>query len=115
MKTIITHKNLTSFLDRLSAEPEFQIGSRVPYSNNKWYRKIVRLEFPLGELAKDWLTNLALVGPHRQYKIDPLTGDEQFDAQGLEGKVTVEKELFSALINLRDILPANRGRIVMEN
>lgn len=116
MKTIITHKNLQPYLDRLLAEPEFQPGNKTRYDASKWYRKTVRLEFPLGELVKDWLTTLALNGGKvRQTQTEPLTGNEGFSAQGLEGKAVVEKELFSALMNLRDILPENRGRIVMES
>ena len=42
----------------------------------------------------------------------PLDGKEDFLAQGLEGKVRVQKPLFSALMNLRDSLPKRRGRIV---
>ena len=108
----ITHKTLNTWLDRIEQEPEFQIGSKAKYNPGAWYRQKVTLEFPVGELCKDWLSKIALIGVQSPC-ITSLTGKEGFDAQGLEGKVTVEKDLFSALMNMRDILPANRGRILL--
>lgn len=115
-QVIITHKNIGLFLARLEREPEFKIGPNTyKPTGDEWYRQRVRLEFPTGEVAKDGLTTMALVGLRGEYKAEALTGHEGFDAQGLEGKVVIEKELFSALMNLRDILPERRGRIVLKN
>ncbi len=108
---VITHKNMGPFLDAIAREPEFQPGSRHTYDASKWYRRPVWLEFPLGELAKDTLTTMALVGRERPDPL-PLTGEEGFNAQGLEGKVRIQRDLFTALLKLRDILPPFRGRIV---
>lgn len=109
---IITHKNMGSHLKRLEKEPCLQPGSTVSEPPDAWFRKKVILEFPLGELAHDGLTTLALVGRERPDPVD-LTGKEGFDAQGLEGKVQIETDLFCALMKLRDILPPYRGRIVV--
>ena len=112
--TIITHSNMRPYLDRISESPEFQIRSTYKPTGDEWYRQKVTLEFPLGEAAKDWLTSMALgVLPGRNYTIRPITGKEGFAAQGMEGKVGVEKELFAALMNLRDLLPEHRGRILL--
>jgi len=111
MATIITHKNINKWLDRLQCEPEFQPGP-APIIPDAWYRQQVTLEVPTGELAKDGLTTLAIIG--RSYpEIVPLTGKEGFAAQGLEGKAQITKDLFGALMNMRDLIPANRGRIVL--
>jgi len=111
---IITHKNLQPFLDRLMAEPEFAIGSHTRPEGGVWYRQIVTLEFPTGEACKDGLTALALMGSN-SHECVPLTGKEGFDAQGLEGKIQVRKDLFGALMALRDILPEHRGRIIADS
>ena len=112
MATIITHKNIDKWLERLQREPEFQPGPDAPIRPNAWYRQQVTLEVPTGELAKDGLTTMALCG--LEYPdVVPLTGKEGFNAQGLEGKVQVTKDLFGALMNMQDLIPANRGRIVL--
>ena len=114
-RVIITHKNIRQYLDRLQREPEFKIGPNTyKPTGEEWYRTRVRLECPAGELAKDGLTTMALVG-RGEYRTESLTGKEGFNAQGLEGKVVIEKDLFSALMNLRDLLPDGRGRIVLKN
>lgn len=97
-------------LDAISAEPYFQPGPQTA-PRPKWVDKVVVLEFPLGELAKDGLTTLALVGMGKNYETAGLTGKEGFNAQGLEGKVRVRKPLFNALMNM-DLLPRGRGRIL---
>jgi hypothetical protein len=108
---IITHKNLNTYLDKLLAEPEFTIGSHAKPDPLAWYRQTVILEVPTGELCKDGLTTLALLG--RQEPVTTaIVGDENFDAQGLEGKVCIHKDLFSALMNLRDLVPLHRGHIL---
>lgn len=109
---VITHKNMGPILDAISREAEFQPGFKGPYKKKAWYRKIVKLEFPIGELAKGWLQTVALVGPRPDYELKELTGKEGFVAHGLEGKAVVEKELFGALMNLRMTLPSYRGRIL---
>lgn len=109
----ITHKNLTKWLDKLAQVPYLQIGSNACYDNKGWYAQTVTLEFPIGELCKDGLTTIALIG-FTHVQPTPLTGKEGFDAQGLEGKIQIKKPLINALLNLRDILPINRGRIVFD-
>jgi len=107
---IITHKNIEPLLDAIAREEYFQPGStKVP--RPEWVNQEVILEVPLGELTRGCLETLALAGT-RQVELLPLKGDERFDAQGLEGKARVRKDLFMALMNLRDILPAYRGRII---
>lgn len=109
---IITHKNIQPLLDALTEEQEFKIGApSVIYDPSKWYRKTVTLEVAAGELCKDGLTTLALVG-RSSYTTKDLTGKEGFAAQGLEGKVIIRKELFGALMNMRDLVDVNRGRII---
>jgi hypothetical protein len=111
---IITHKNIRPYLDRLQREPEFKIGCNgYRPTGDEWYRQRVKLQFPTGEIARDGLTTMALVG-RNAYTTEGLDGKEGFNAQGLEGRVTVHKDLFSALMNLRDLLKPGRGRIVLE-
>jgi hypothetical protein len=109
---IITHKNLDYWLKKVQGEPYFQCGSTVK-ETPAWCYEEVTLEFPMGELCKDGLTTIALVGRERPEPTD-LTGKEGFDAQGLEGKVQIRKPLFNALMNLRDLLPPFRGRIILD-
>ena len=108
----ITHKNIRPLLVALQAEPWSQCGSKAPYEHEAWYWEPCYLEVPTGELAKDGLTTMALVGRGVPEHCS-LTGKEGFVAQGLEGKVRIRKPLFNALMNLRDIVPEYRGRIVM--
>lgn len=112
MPTVITHQNIGLYLDRLQGEPEFKIGTTYKPTGDEWYRQRVQLEFPTGEAAKGGLQTMALIG-RLEYTTEALTGKEGFDAQGLEGKVCVVKDLFSALMSLRDLLPERRGRIVL--
>jgi hypothetical protein len=109
---VIDHKNMRPLLAAVSAEPFFQCGSRVPHNPDAWYWRPVVLEVPTGELAEDGMKTLALVGIGGNYETCALTGREGFAAQGLEGKVRIRKPLFNALMNLRDLIAANRGRIV---
>lgn len=109
---IITHANIQPLLNAICNEPEFQCGNKdAKYDPSKWYRQTVTLEVPTGELAKDGVTTMALKG-HSVPVIVELTGKEGFNAQGLEGKVQIRKELFSALMNMRDLIAPYRGRIV---
>ena len=109
---VITHRNIQPLLDALTEEQEFKIGApSVPYDSSKWYRQTVSLEVPTGELCEDGLKTIALRG-RNPYTTADLTGNEGFNAQGLEGKVIIRKELFSALMNMRDLIAVNRGRIV---
>ena len=109
---IITHANIQPLLDAICNEPEFQCGNKdAKYDPSKWYRQTVTLEVPTGELAKDGLTTMALKG-RNDYNLADLTGKEGFNAQGLEGKVQIRKELFGALMNMRDLIAPHRGRIV---
>ncbi len=110
MKTI-THDNLWCWLDKLATAPGLQIGDKHR-TWHEWYDAPCTLEFPLGELARDGLCTLALLGYERP-EPQPLTGKEGFSAQGLESKVQIRKPLLNALFNMRDILPQNRGRILL--
>jgi len=109
---IISHKNMGPLLKALSEEPCYQPGSQTAPQPEDWHQRPVWLEVPVGELVRDELTTLALVG-RNPYEIVPLTGKEGFRAQGLEGKVRIRKTLFAALMALRDIVPQYRGRIVV--
>lgn len=112
---VIYHSNMEPLLDALQQEPEFQPGPQKTYPQ-AWYRRKVYLEFPTGELAEGGLKRMALVGwpaaGKREPQHLPIKGDDRFNAQGLEGKVRVEKDLFGALMNM-DLLPVHRGRIVV--
>src|SRR5262249_48343257 len=108
---IITHKNIEPILSALTDEAEFKIGSKAKYDASKWYQQTVTLEVAAGELCKDGLTTLALIG-RSPYVTEGLTGKEGFAAQGLEGKAVIRKELFGALMNMRDLVAVNRGRII---
>jgi hypothetical protein len=109
---VIDHKNIGPLLAAVSAEPYFQCGVSVLYNPDAWYWRPVILEVPTGELAEDGMKTLALVGVGGNYETCALTGREGFAAQGLEGKVRIRKPLFNALMNLRDLIMAHRGRIV---
>lgn len=111
---IITHKNMGPILDAISREAEYQPGYKGPIKKKAWYRKKVMLEFPIGELAKGFLQSLALLGPDPSYEIKKLTGKEGFIAQGLEGKVVVEKDLVSAMLKMKMVLPEHRGRVLTQ-
>ena len=111
MTTTITHRNLRYYLQKLLREPQLACGS--PHRNGKeWFDKPCTLEFPLGELTRDDMSTLALVGRSPVESIS-LTGNEGFDAQGIEGKVQIIKPLINALFNMRDLLPEHRGRILL--
>jgi len=100
-------------LDALQEEPCYQPGPSAPMPQPEdWHQQLVWLEFPAGEAVRIvGLTTLILIG--RNYnETASIDGKEGFLAQGLESKIRVQKPLFSALINLRDILPKRRGRIV---
>lgn len=109
--TVIDHSNMQPLLRAIEAEPYFQCGSKRVYDPDEWFWQTVSLEVPTGELAKDGLTTMALAG-RRECKTAALDGKEGFNAQGLEGKVVIRKDLFGALMNLRDLIPISRGRIV---
>ena len=75
-----------------------------------WMMKEVTLEFPTGEIARDWLTTMALIGREKPEPV-AITGKERFNAQGLEGKIQVRKPLINALANT-DLMDPWRWRIV---
>ncbi len=110
---IITHRKLQPYLDKLLRESYLQPGYQGGYDYNAWFEQEVLLEFPCGELAKDALTTLALIGRQRP-EIVRIGEHESLDANGLEGKARVRKPFILALLNMRDILPYGRGRIVIE-
>lgn len=113
---VITHKDLPRFQRRLNAEPHFQCGHKCGPNcavHDGWWTQPVTLEVPTGELAKDGLTTLAIVG-RTEPEYAELSGEEGFKAHGLEGKARIRKPLFNALMNLRDLIPEYRGRIVMD-
>ncbi len=110
---VITHKNMGPLLRAIENEPYFAPGPDRPHLRPAWAYRPVVLELPLGELARGGLETMALVGRARPEPMG-LTGKEGFRAQGLEGKVQIRKPLFDALMNLRDIVPPHRGRILVE-
>ena len=111
---VITHKNIRYYLNKLQREPQMQCGVDAPNRTwREWFDAECTLEFPLGELADDGLKAIALAGIGKPVKPEPLTGKEGFNAQGLEGKVSVRKPLINALLNMRDLLPEHRGRIIL--
>lgn len=109
---IIAHKNIEAWLTRLEHDPYLQPGPSRSIPKDYWFNRTVILEFPAGELFENHMKTLALVGLERPAAL-PLTGKEGFNAQGLEGKVQVKKPLLNALVNLRDLLPRYRDRIIM--
>lgn len=110
---VVNHENLPLLLRALEHEPYFKCGSKLPFKADAWYWMPVILEVATGELAEDGMKTLALVGIRNSYQSEPLTGKEGFNAQGLEGKICVRKPLFNALMNMRDLIPKGRGRIVI--
>jgi len=110
---IITHKNMGPLLKALSKDPYLRCGSKRRHDPDDWFWQQVVLEVPTGELCEDGLKTLALAGTGHHQSVLPLSGKEGFLAQGLEGKVMIRKPLFNALMNLRDLIPINRGRILV--
>ena len=109
---IITHKNMGPILEAMLQEPYFQPGKSAPWNKNDWFWQMVDLEVPTGEVCENGLKTTAIMGHSHLGRSQPITGKEGFSAQGLEGKVVIRKPLFNALMNLRDLIPAHRGRIV---
>lgn len=77
--------------------------------HKRWTRTKMRLEFPSGEI-----TNPAIAGYLFAWRMTnelqlglPITGKEQFSAQGLEGKVAVETDALTAVLAYRE-LPERR-------
>lgn len=109
---IITHANYDAVLDKyIRNHPSMQPGGGHLLPQPAWFHEDAILEVPTGELARDGLTTMALVGRSRPEPA-ALTGDEGFNAQGLEGKVRIRKPLLNALLNL-DIIPRHRGRVIV--
>lgn len=106
---IITHANADPIFNKICKLPCMQPGPEL--QRPPWIDTPVTLEFPTGELCRDALRTLALIGSGRDYELAELDGSERFNAQGLEGKVRVRKSLLAALLNL-DLLPEYRARIV---
>ena len=108
---IITHKELEFILKLVDREPYFKIGNKSIYNLNDWFWKVCILELPVGEICEDELKTMALIGKN-SYETLGITGREGFVCQGLEGKVCIQKPLFYALMNMRDLIPKYRGRII---
>ena len=77
------------------------------------YRKMnVRLEFPLGEVMNPniagfiWAWNL-----QNKIKTESISKKDRFNAQGLEGKATIELDLVGAVLAYQE-LPRFRRAIV---
>lgn len=108
---IINHKNLELILDLISKESYFKIGNNAQFNQDDWFWKPCVLEVPTGEVCEDGLKHIALIGKNN-YEFVEITGKEGFTCQGLEGKVCIRKPLFNALMNIRDLIPIYRGRII---
>ena len=109
---IVDHKNYGALLARVRRLPCMQPGPNAARAERPaWIDAPVTLEFPTGELCRNAVLALALVGPARDYELTDLDGSERFNAQGLEGKVRVRKPLLAALLNL-NLLPEHRGRVL---
>lgn len=111
MATVLHHKDLNPWLDRLASDPCYRPGKAPLPRPSDWHQQTVALEFPIGELTKPMM-RLVLVG-RAEPEVLPIDGSERFDAQGLEGKVRVRKPLVNALLNM-NLLPEWRGRIVIQ-
>lgn len=80
------------------------------YDKDSKFMKKATLEFPCGELAKDSMQTLALTGG-RPPRTGPITKNDRFNAQGLEGKCSVDMRLLDAVLRY-DMLPPHRRHIV---
>ena len=109
---IITHKNMGPILDAIAALPCYQCGAPLDLEPPAWVHQLVILEVPAGELCESGLKTMALKG-RNEHAVCDLDGKEGFNAQGLEGKVRIRKDLFGAIMNLRDLIAPFRGRIVV--
>ena len=109
--TVITHRNIEPLLRAIDSDPYFRPELAHKAKRPAWIDTPVVLEFPVGEITESGLKTMALLGRNR-YETTALTGKEGFAAQGLEGKIRVRKNLFTALMNMRDLLPLHRGRIL---
>ena len=88
-------------------------GKPTEHPCYNWCEQDAAVEFPLGELTGEPLKIAALTGfgTHRQ-EVCPIVRQDKFNAQGLEGKCRVHKNLFMAIMNL-DVLPKYRGQVVV--
>jgi len=102
----LTHKDIEPYLTRLVQD--FHQGS----SPDVWYRQPVTLEVCTGELAENALKTMAILGRAKPV-CKPIKKTDRFKAQGLEGKVAIRKDFFSALMNMRDLIPEHRGQIIL--
>lgn len=108
---VINHKNMRELYDLADRMTEEQL-QKVVNDPWHWFNMPVLLEFPMGELFRDPVTTTLLTGMERPEVMD-LTGDEKFNAQGLEGKARVTRPLGMALMLLSK-LPEYRGRIITQ-
>ena len=76
--------------------------------------RIAWVEFPLGELMNPAIAGFAWAWAMQKRLIaGPIQAGDQFNAQGLEGKVRVHTTLSTALLVYRD-LPPYRCQVLLE-
>jgi hypothetical protein len=76
--------------------------------------RMVWVEFPLGELMNPAIAGFAWAwAMQKRLIVGPIQEGDQFNAQGLEGKVRVHTTLSTALLVYRD-LPPYRCQVLLE-
>lgn len=79
---------------------------------NQYTQRKALLEFPLGEVMNPKISGYAWAWNMRKIlKTKAITEKDRFEAQGLEGKVSVQIPLLSALLAWRE-LPEHRRQII---
>lgn len=93
-----------------------QMIKNVEEDFNKYYsdyaKQQVLVEFPLGELMNPKIRGYIWAWEMKGLiKPQSITEQDKFNAQGLEGKVSIPTSLFTALLVYRD-LPIYRRQII---
>jgi hypothetical protein len=107
----LTEREVNELRDRLGRmSGEGPTSFNRVYDKDSKFMKRATLEFPCGEIAKDSMQTLALTGG-RPPRTGPITKNDRFNAQGLEGKCSVDMTLLDAVLRY-DMLPPHRRHIV---
>jgi hypothetical protein len=78
---------------------------------NAYGNKPAQLEFPLGELSNPGIAGFVWVWKMKgTIQTASIESDDQFNAQGLEGKIVIQTTLTTALLAYRE-LPEHRRAI----